>query len=311
MLAALGKGQKMQTTIKHKILSGFLKLSLLAVAAQLWIFYSAPRISFEITLFIATATIILAWWLGHHVNTHVTSHIQQLTQHLHNKVLATLDTNTKSTDFLRGSATLLTASAQEAQRRSEGIHHNTAANINLPEAENTAQLTHQALTQATEAEITSSAMVESTQQLHAMRQQLADVAENIKLLAMNLSIESTRNKTPSPLIIEAKQLARETSSLLENITSQLQQLTSNTAQHSSTLQSMVGTVKTLHTDSQKMASASESLNQVTQGLAGLTQITANAATAAQDMLKQSENINQQSQLMREEIDTFLEQAKRL
>lgn len=284
----------MNNPLYKKIASGFFWLGLLAATCIGSLFYilqitQSAETQLRITLAMMAGLLLCALWLGRRFNKLANSLTGKFSDELLNRLLPSLTAADKSADYLRGSATLLTAAAQETKRRSE----------NLPTPDNSnaqTQLIEQAIARATEADITVTRLNATTLQVSTLLTSLADLAEQTKLLALNTGIAANRSKTLAPLADEARQLSERSLQLLQDLATVLTAL-----QNTSPLQQLTSTVKNLK--------PSQHTDQLLTTVAGITETSENAAYAAQDMLRQSEDISRLAKQTRDEVEAIIQRLQ--
>lgn len=226
----------MSTHIKQKILSGFLLFSLLGVFALGYLFYTlqnTPTTGHEVYLFrtafsLMAALILAGLVIGRRLSRTLAVEVQRSTQQLQQQVLPALEAGHNATDHLRVSATRLAAASYETRRRQETLPASQTANL--------------------------------TQQAEAANA----LADQTKLLALNLSLAVKRKADISALAKTAQEISKQTASLSQNI----QAHSPNTGDNN---------IDDIH----------QTVEKVTR--------------AAQDMLHQAETISQHTQRARDNV----------
>ena len=160
---------------------------------------------------------------------------------------------------------------------------------------------------------------------------ISDIAEQTNLLALNATIESARageaGKGFAVVASEVKALANETAKATEGISELITEVQAQTKTSVSAIADIGAVITRLEETSTAIAAAMEEqgattqevarnvseaasgTQEVTSNIAGVTQASQEAGTAASQVTSASAELSKQSEMMKTEVDKFLEQVR--
>ncbi len=160
---------------------------------------------------------------------------------------------------------------------------------------------------------------------------ITDIAEKTNLLALNATIEAARageaGKGFAVVASEVKNLATQTARATEEISAQIAGMQSSTKDSVAAIESIGMTIREINEITEAIASSVGEQGQATQEIAentqqaaqGTQEVSSNIASvtdaasetggAAQDVLTAAAELSQQSESLRQEIDTFLSEIR--
>ncbi len=174
-------------------------------------------------------------------------------------------------------------------------------------------------------------LADSAQKIGDVVELITDIAEQTNLLALNATIEAARagdaGKGFAVVASEVKNLANQTARATEEISSQIGGIQSATIEAVGAIQGIGGTIGEINGIASTIAAAVEEqgaatgeiarnveqaatgTQTVTSNIAGVTTAAGETGQAAGEILSATGELSQQSELLKAEVDKFLEQIR--
>lgn len=195
----------------------------------------------------------------------------------------------------------------------------------------TSTVASEAAQQAHQADEMVQSLDKNAQQIGEVVALITDIAEQTNLLALNATIEAARagdaGKGFAVVAHEVKNLANQTAKATEDIANQVSAIQGSTRDAVGAIQAIAKTVENVNSIAANVASAVEQQGAATQEIArsvqdvsrGTTEVTehmteVNDATnvsgrTANDLLSSADELQQEAQMMKHQIESFLEGIK--
>jgi methyl-accepting chemotaxis protein len=194
-----------------------------------------------------------------------------------------------------------------------------------------AEIAKQAVEDAQRTNGTVTTLAEAAQKIGQVVQLIQDIASQTNLLALNATIEAARageaGKGFAVVASEVKSLANQTAKATEEIAAQIGQIQTVTGEAVTAIQGIGGTIGHINEISTAIASAVEEQGAATQEIArntqqaakGTEQVSSNIAgvnraagetgAAASQVLASAEQLGRQSEILRADVNSFLEKIR--
>ncbi|HEX3500362.1 MAG TPA: methyl-accepting chemotaxis protein, partial [Stellaceae bacterium] len=199
------------------------------------------------------------------------------------------------------------------------------------QAAQSSQIAQQAVSQAERTNTTVEGLVEAAQRIGQVVQLISDIASQTNLLALNATIEAARagdaGKGFAVVASEVKSLANQTAKATDEISQQIAAIRSVTTDAASAIQEIGGTIGRINEIAtsiagaveQQQAATMEIARNVQQAALGTREVSSNigtvseaagdTGTAAHLVLASSEELSQQSEALRGEVETYLSDVR--
>ena len=199
------------------------------------------------------------------------------------------------------------------------------------QAASSAELARKATDSANEADTTISALSESAQQVGQIVELIQTIAQRTNLLALNASIEAARGGEAgrgfAVVASEVKELAMQTSRATEQVAEQIRAMQDTTGASVTALRSIATQVQELETTAVSIASAvdqqsvagqdlarsidmaARGTEQVTGHIADVRDLSLSTGSAASQVLSSATNLEDQAAVLRNQVNTFLNQVR--
>lgn len=214
------------------------------------------------------------------------------------------------------------AASQEMSQSIEEINKQVA---------DTSATSRTAVGQAAQTSEQITALAGTTEKISEVIALISDIAEQTNLLALNATIESARageaGKGFAVVASEVKALANETAKATEEISRQIQDVQSATRQSVTSIDDIGKVIGQLSEASATIAAAMEEqgattqdiarnvqdaangTQEVTSNISGVTQASQEAGAAASQVLSSAEELSKQSERLKREVGTFMDQVR--
>ncbi len=176
-----------------------------------------------------------------------------------------------------------------------------------------------------------SGLVEAANRIGEVVKLISDIAEQTNLLALNATIEAARageaGKGFAVVASEVKSLATQTAKATEEISSQIGGIQSATTESAKAITEIATTIGEINQIASGVAAAVEEQGAATQeisrnvqeaasgtqevnsNIAGVTQAATQTGTSANEVLQAAGELSQQSEVLRTEVDSFIQKVR--
>ena len=194
------------------------------------------------------------------------------------------------------------------------------------------QISNTAVAEAKRADEMVQGLAQSAQKIGEVVALITDIADQTNLLALNATIEAARageaGKGFAVVASEVKNLANQTAKATEEIGSQIGDIQSATGESVQAIQGITRTISEISEIAAAIAAAVEEqgaapseiarnveeaatgTSEVTANISGVTQAAGESGQSASQVLTAANDLSQQSEMLKAEVDSFMEQVRK-